>query len=153
MLKWLPIDLIVDIGILSGSDEYEQLAQTSNRNSIILQKPYIIRATNEILVKYTNKNCDAFYYQNILHSFNDQPAIIYANGTMKWYQHGNLHRDKDLPAVIYSNGRKVWYQNGELHRDNDQPAVIYIDGRKEWYPEYAELASPHRKLTDRFSSQ
>ena len=51
MRNRLPIDLIVEIGILSGPDEYEELAKTSKRNAIILQKPYIMRATNELLVK------------------------------------------------------------------------------------------------------
>jgi hypothetical protein len=133
MLKWLPIDIIVDIGILAGPDEYEQLAQTSKRNAIILQKPYIIRATNELIVKFTNNDYDGFCYQNKLHSFNDQPAIIYVNGSKFWYQHGELHRDNDQPAAIYSNGRKSWYQNGERHRDNDLPAVIHVDGLKLWY--------------------
>jgi hypothetical protein len=133
MLNRLPIDLIVEIAILSGPDEYEELAKTSKRNAIILQQPYIIRATNEILVKITKKDYDTFRYQNELHSFNDQPAIIYSDGSKSWCQHGKHHRDNDLPAAIYSNGSTSWYQHGKLHRDNDQPAAIYSDGRKEWY--------------------
>jgi hypothetical protein len=132
MLVRLPIDLIVEIGILAGPDEYEELAKTSKRNAIILQQPYIIRATNDILVKITNKDYDAYYYQYALHSFNYQPAIIYANGTMKWYQHGKLHRDNDQPAVIFSNNSKQWYQHGKLHRDNDQPASVAFNGSKYW---------------------
>jgi hypothetical protein len=146
MLQWLPIDLIVEIGILAGPDEYEQIAQSSKRNAIILQKTYIIRVTNELIVKVTNKDYDAFYYQNELHSFNDQPAIIYANGTMKWYQHGKYHRDNDLPATIYSDGGKMWYQHGELHRDNDLPVVIYSDGSK-WWCQHGEM---HRDIKTNF---
>ena len=132
MIERLPIDLIVEIWILTGPDEYEQLAQTSKRNAIILQKTYIIRATNELIVKVTFDDLDIFYYKDKYHSFNDQPAIIYANGTMKWYQHGNLHRDNDLPAIIYNDGGKMWYQHGYVHRDNDLPAIIYADGGKTW---------------------
>jgi hypothetical protein len=132
MLVRLPIDLIVEIGILAGPDEYEELAKTSKRNAIILQKPYIIRATNEILVKFTNKECNTFRYQNELHSFNDQPAAIYSNGRKEWYQHGKLHRDNDQPAVIFSHNSKQWYQHGKLHRDNDQPASVAFNGSKYW---------------------
>jgi hypothetical protein len=46
---------------------------------------------------------------------------------------GQLHRDNDQPAIIYSDGSKKWYQNGKLHRDNDQPAIIFADGSKIWY--------------------
>jgi hypothetical protein len=123
----LPVDLIVEIGLLTGPDEYEELAKTSKRNAIILQKPYIVKATNEILVKVTFPNRDEFHYQNRCHSFNDQPAIIYVNGTKEWYQHGLFHRDNDQPAIISASGSKGWYQHGKLHRDNDQPAIIYSD--------------------------
>ena len=70
MLERLPIDLIVEIGILAGPDEYEELAKTSKRNAIILQKPYIVRATSELIVKVTYSCLDAFLYQNNYHSFN-----------------------------------------------------------------------------------
>ena len=46
---------------------------------------------------------------------------------------GEIHRDNDQPAVIYPDGTKYWYQNGMPHRDNDQPAVIYPAGTKFWY--------------------
>jgi hypothetical protein len=132
MLIRLPIDLIVEIGILAGPDEYEQIAKTSKRNAIILQNPYIIRATNEILVKVTTVERLIMTYHGNSHSFNDQPAIITSDGCKYWCQHGNLHRDNDRPAIIRSNGNCDWYQHGKLHRDNDQPAYIAY-GRKEWY--------------------
>jgi hypothetical protein len=139
MIKRLPIDLIVEIGILAGPDEYEELAKTSERNAIILQKPYIVKATNELIVK---KTCDSeylcdpvyfYYYQGTLHSFNDQPACIWLDGTKLWYQHGKRHRDNDQPAIIYSSGTREWCQYGYNHRDNDQPAIIYSDGKQQWY--------------------
>jgi hypothetical protein len=37
---------------------------------------------------------------NEKHSFNDLPAVIWNNGTQKWYKNGKLHRDNDLPAII-----------------------------------------------------
>jgi hypothetical protein len=124
MIEMLPIDLIVEIGILAGPDEYEQIAQTSKRNAIILQKPYITRATSAL---YRTE----FRYKGCLHSFNDQPAIFTANEKY-WYKYDLLHRDNDQPAMITVIGL-YWFRNGKLHRDNDQPAVIYVNGQKEWY--------------------
>jgi hypothetical protein len=133
MIERLPIDLIVEIGLLAGPDEYEQIAKTSKRNAIILQKPYIIRAINEILVEDVLVGRIEYLYRGKFHSFNDQPAIIWTNGTKWWYYHGEIHRDNDQPAIINSGGTKMWYQHGELHRDNDQPAIIRSDKSKQWY--------------------
>jgi hypothetical protein len=139
MLERLPIDLIVEIGILAGPDEYEELAKTSKRNAIILQKPYIVRATSELIVKVTYTDRVEMIFQGRCHSFNDQPAIMYPysffrNGTkMMWYKHGKVHRDNDQPAVIYSNGTKMWYKHGEFHRDNDQPSIIWSSGTIYWH--------------------
>jgi hypothetical protein len=160
MLERLPIDLIVEIGILAGPDEYEELAKTSKRNVIILQIQYIAKAINSFIVTTPHEGVHHFTYLGELHSFNDLPAVIYSNGSTSctlWYQHGKLHRDNDQPAVIYGsrtkywyqhdklhrdndqpavigpNGKQYWYQHGEIHRDNDQPAIIYSDGSKSWY--------------------
>jgi hypothetical protein len=134
MLEWLPIDLIVEIGILAGPDEYEQIAKTSERNAIILQNPHIIKATNVFIVAETTLiDAENFTYRGKWHSFNDMPAIIYNNGTRGWLRHGVIHRDNDQPAIIYSNGTREWYQNGLRHRNNDLPAVVRSDVNKEWY--------------------
>jgi hypothetical protein len=134
MLEWLSIDLIVEIGILAGPDEYEQIAKTSKRNAIILQKPYIIKATNALIVKVRYPYFNALMYQGKFHSFNDMPCKLWNEDEAKeWYRHGMRHRDNDQPAIIYLYAKKEWYQNGELHRDNDQPAGIYLDVKKEWY--------------------
>jgi hypothetical protein len=133
MLDRLPVDLIVEIGIYAGPDEYEQLAQTSKRNAIILQKSYIIKATTAFIIKSCNCLQNIFNYNRRLHSFNDQPAIIWRDGSKSWYKHGKLHRDNDQPANDWSDGTQVWYQYGNIHRDNDQPAIIYPCGTKQWY--------------------
>jgi antitoxin component YwqK of YwqJK toxin-antitoxin module len=68
-----------------------------------------------------------------LHSVNDLPAIIHANGTKYWYCNDKIHRENDLPAIIYANDNKHWYCNGEIHRENDLPASIHSNGDKYWY--------------------
>ena len=49
----------------------------------------------------------------ILHSFGDDPAMIYDNGTKYWYKDGLVHRDNNLPAVIRSNRYNSYYKNNK----------------------------------------
>jgi len=86
------------------------------------------------------------YYNNVLHDVldneieysrlhreNDEPAIIYENGSKFWYKNGQRHREGDEPAYISACGGKLWYKNGQPHREGDLPAKIYDDGSKCWY--------------------
>lgn len=57
-----------------------------------------------------------------------------AEGTKRWYNAlGQRHRDNDDPAVVYVDGTRHWYQNGAFHRDNDEPALIVTDQNMQWY--------------------
>ena len=53
-----------------------------------------------------------WYKHGQLHRNGDQPAMI-CNGSRLWYQHDNLHRI-GLPAVIYADGTVEYWQNGQL---------------------------------------
>lgn len=75
-----------------------------------------------------------------LHSENDAPAVIYADGTQWWYREGKIHRDGG-PAVRLANGVEEWWQDNQRHRDG-APAVIYpatpvvaasLRGVKQWW--------------------
>lgn len=59
-----------------------------------------------------------------LHSFDDEPAVIYKDGTKWWYENGAVSRRGDLPAVCWWNGVQEWWLDGVRHRDNG-PAVIF----------------------------
>lgn len=74
--------------------------------------------------------CWSHYVDGKLHRI-DGPAIIYDNGTIKWYQNGKRHRE-DGPAFEYYNGMKYWYYNDQLHR-LDGPAVEFPNYKKTWY--------------------
>ena len=63
----------------------------------------------------------------------DGPAIVCANGTVKWYRNGDLHRDGDEPAVIRADGTREWWQNGLRHRGGNLPAIVHADGTQEWW--------------------
>lgn len=60
-----------------------------------------------------------------MHSVDDQPAVIYPDGTKWWYRDGVLHRDNG-PAVVWENGVEEWFRDGVRDRA-DGPAVIYPD--------------------------
>ncbi len=76
-----------------------------------------------------------------LHSVEDAPAIVYADGSMWWYENDKIHRGGDKPAIIWWNGVEEYWQNNQRHRDNG-PAVIFPDnenvhpmmrGVKQWW--------------------
>ena len=67
------------------------------------------------------------------HRDGDKPAIIAANDTQVWYQHGKRHRDGDKPAYITAGGTKEWWQHNKQHRDGDKPAVIGANGTLSWW--------------------
>jgi hypothetical protein len=74
------------------------------------------------------------YRNGLLHSYQDEPAIVADNGTYKvWYKQGKIHRDNDLPAISRNESYQEWYKDGELHRDGDLPAIIGSDNHQEWY--------------------
>lgn len=39
------------------------------------------------------------------------PAVLYASGTIVWYNEGRIHRD-DGPAITYTEGNHLWYVYG-----------------------------------------
>ncbi len=77
----------------------------------------------------------------ILHSFDDEPAIVYRSGVCVWFFHGNVERDNDMPAVINSNGYKAWYKKNARHRDYNKPAIIYENGAKYYYRHGVKIIS------------
>ena len=81
----------------------------------------------------TRGDCQYYLKNGYLHRDNDQPAVIYGNGTKEWFQYGKRHRDNDLPAIIYGSGTQEWFRNGKRHRDGDLPACTNVIGYRLWY--------------------
>lgn len=70
----------------------------------------------------------------LIHSFNDEPAVVFNTGKKMWYHGGCIYRGNDEPAIIYENGTKIWYNKYNIiDRDNDEPAIIRHTGTKEWH--------------------
>lgn len=72
----------------------------------------------------------------------DGPAVIHANGSVKYYVDGVRHRDGG-PACVYVNGTEKWYREGKRHRE-DGPAAIYPDGRRIWFIEGEKVREERR---------
>lgn len=74
-----------------------------------------------------------FYASYVVGSFHreDGPAVIFEDGTKKWFFNNNLHRIGG-PAVEYCDGKKTWYVEGKLHNEHG-PAIITQKDRKRWY--------------------
>lgn len=72
-----------------------------------------------------------------------------------WYREGTnaLHRE-DGPAIVFADGTKRWYVNDRLHRE-DGPAVEHTNGTKQWFingtqlteQEFLERTAPVKELT------
>jgi hypothetical protein len=78
-----------------------------------------------------------------LHSFNNEPAVIFASGAVAWYENGLVHRGNNEPAIV-CNENKYWYENGVYHRGNNEPAIIYSNGAMEWYKNGVKYTLPKR---------
>ena len=73
------------------------------------------------------------YVRNMLHSVDDNPAVIRhypasAFYSYDWYRYGVAHRDNDRPSRYSTCVRlgvgMTWSRNGALHRDGGRPAVM-----------------------------
>jgi len=67
----------------------------------------------------------------ILHSFDDEPAIICNDGTKFWFKNGKKHRDNNLPAVIRYNGDVEFYKNGKQYWFINNKEYYYMNTIKE----------------------
>ena len=86
------------------------------------------------------------YLNNKLHSFDDEPSYVSADGTIKkWSKNGQLHRDNDLPSSIVTkiyttiNNKEVtsiteqWYIDGNPQREKDKPTRYQKDVYRNFY--------------------
>ena len=86
------------------------------------------------------------YRNGLLHSFDDQPAMIDDFGTQLWYRDGVVHRDGDLPAYVGDQDfdeTQRWYKNGVLHREGG-PVAIEDSGLQGIYQEWWFEGRRHR---------
>jgi hypothetical protein len=58
---------------------------------------------------YVITDRDGFY-----HSYNDEPAVVYNDGSKYWYKSGSIHRETDA-AVIRHDGLKQYWLDGKQY--------------------------------------
>ena len=91
-------------------------------------------------LKYRDGTIRRFNADGRLHSFDDEPAVVFTDGHMAWYRDGLKHRDDDEPAEVWGRGDKAWFQDGVPHRGGDKPAVVHPNGDMSWFLK----GRPHR---------
>ena len=121
--KIASFDIDIWIKLALYDDEFKQFSYKEGRKLFI----------NLFTVKNKTEYEKVYTVFNIRHRENDQPAVIYHNGSKYWYLNGKKHRDDDKPAIVLGNGDNYWFCHDELHRDNDKPAMVTKDGTQEWY--------------------
>lgn len=60
------------------------------------------------------------------------PTGVTLSGVHEWHDEWGRRHRVGGPAVIYPNGTRRWYNYGKLHCE-DGPAVILADGSEEWW--------------------
>ena len=65
--------------------------------------------------------------------------IIDKDKIIKWRLNGKPHSPGDIPAVICANGSKGWCQHGKPHRLTG-PAVEWSNGKVEYWIEGKRLS-------------
>jgi hypothetical protein len=126
----IPIDVIAyEILRFVSYFELDNVLQcfnlTPKEHALIKFKIYKAR-----LKTLAKSNYIEYRIENKIHCEND-PALIFDNGTKGYYSNGELHR-LDGPAVEYYYGEKQWFVHNKLHRING-PAIEHANGDKEYY--------------------
>ncbi len=80
----------------------------------------------------------------VLHSYDNQPAHVKANGYRAWYDMGvrqrviyangveKLYEQGELVRIIWPDGATVYLKSGKFHNDNG-PAIVSHNGTCYWF--------------------
>ena len=79
------------------------------------------------------KRCFNNSKKEISYKISKNIEVIISVYFIEWYKDGKWHRDNDQPAIIYSDGSRYWFKNGKRHRDNNKPAITNVDREQYWY--------------------
>jgi len=88
-----------------------------DNNSFKVENKYLNNKLYKRIVSYKDRvaTWDA---GNLLHSFDDEPAIKYNSGKKEWYYKGKLHRVNG-PAIVYASGLEWYYLDGNVMSKED----------------------------------
>lgn len=125
----------------------------TNKNKQNKQNKHTHMSRSIGTTKYTKTTKDGtiFTYTStsmkLPHSFNDEPACIFADGTVEWAYQGKLSRDENLGPAYRTPSKFVagkydmeYWLDGAPHRGQGKPCLIYANGDKY----YCEHGQQHR---------
>jgi hypothetical protein len=127
------------IKIIKEMTENEMIEHfISNQLAIGNGSDEVIKEAENIIHKISiTLDGDIFLFKNnVLHSFNDLPAIKRKYGMSGFHINhnildSNIYKSSDNNQIIIPQHRfNVWYTDGQIHRDNDLPAITYFNGSK-----------------------
>jgi hypothetical protein len=64
--------------------------------------------------EYENTKDKNEIYKKMFNNYKINKSFIDYYGSNFWYKQKKLYRDNDQPAVVYSDGTKRWYKNGKF---------------------------------------
>ena len=91
-----------------------------------------------ISIVITSSGGKYWYFNNQRHRANG-PAVVWANGTSKWFWHDDLVTENTHRLIvsvrleIWKSGRKVWFSKNRRHRANGPSMTWGYSGRKQWH--------------------
>jgi ribosomal protein L24E len=108
-------------------------------------KPTVVRADGTMIWATSEKIRSLEYIISDTMWCGQRNFQLDPDGTMRWFINNKPGRENDEPAVIYPNGTQIWYSNCEIkvrhrsintsviHRDGGKPAIICKDGSMSWF--------------------
>ena len=80
----------------------------------------------------TENGSKVHFVDGLVHNDNDEPSLIYKDGSREWDHKNKRHRD-GKPGYISSDGTmRMWFHDGKLHRTNG-PAIVNSNDANEWW--------------------
>ncbi|RTK95490.1 MAG: hypothetical protein EKK64_06625 [Neisseriaceae bacterium] len=142
-------------GILEQTkdDEIEIIYENDLVKSIKTKETYT--EFEEEKVSYLSDKTGRFWFKDdkLHRDEDDQPAAIFYNDVVVWYQYGLKHRTNG-PAMEFSDGTEKWYSWNKLHR-TDGPAITRPNGDNEWYEngKFIKCSSKIRRIKKWFKEE
>ena len=131
IMDMLPVELVTIIAC-DNFDLFVTLLLVPTIGQRLCEDYPQIVAKEKFITTTTNHYVSRTFLNIKLHSVDDQPSSVWANGDKYWHWHNKLHRGHDLPAIEWANGNREWYWKGNHHR-KDQPAIMTTGGVCYWY--------------------
>ena len=85
---------------------------------------YIYITESDFVWKYYTNSGVLYWTKNGKVHNENGAAVIYKDGTEKYFVNGVLHRENG-PAIKYSHGTEYWFFNGKLHNEKGPSTLVF----------------------------